>query len=430
MLRRSPFAEVPIDAGEIPQQALDLANRTRTNPFPWRGQFSPGLVELLLKTYAKREFRVLDPFAGIGTTLVEAARNDLASIGTEINPAAVTMAGSVMFLPFRLDERKATIERVRGLLRENCSVNQPLWSGPEEQPGSPAARLVSLLESDQISARERSLLQNTLIRLLEVESEHIWEDVFRCYRQHCEIVLSLPHSTEECRIENADARALPVGDSSVDLILTSPPYVNVFNYHQNNRRAMELLGWDLLEVARSEFGSNRKNRGNRFLTVVQYCIDMFTALLEMKRALKPDGRAIIVVGRESAVRGIAFKNGLLVGMLATAAGFRIRTRQERKFKNKFGYIIFEDILHIQPSTDRVSVGTGAATEIASEALEVALGDATQSDVREDVRNAIEGADQVLPSPIYKAPRVGGQRECDSASLVPQNTVGQVCSGIL
>jgi hypothetical protein len=409
MPRRSPFAEVPINTSEIPQQALDLANRTRTNPFPWRGQFSPGLVELLLKTYARRESRVLDPFAGIGTTLVGAARNNLASIGTEINPAAVTMAGSVVFIPSRLDERRATIEQVRSLLKENCSVNQPLWSGPEQQSGSPVAKLVSLLECDQTSELESSLLQNTLIRLFEIDGEHTWEDVFHCYRQHCEIIFSLPHSTVECRIENADARALPVGDSSVDLILTSPPYVNVFNYHQNNRQAMELLGWDLLEVAKSEFGSNRKNRGNRFLTVVQYCIDMFTALLEMKRVLKTDGRAMIVVGRESAVRGIAFKNGLIVGTLAAASGFRIRMRQERKFKNKFGGIIFEDILHIEPSADRASAGTGAATDIAREAFEIALGSVTESDVREDLRNAIEGADQVLPSPLYKAPRACARR---------------------
>ncbi|MEP9412025.1 MAG: hypothetical protein HRF42_11640 [Candidatus Brocadia sp.] len=51
---------------------------------------------------------------------------------------------------------------------------------------------------------------------------------------------------------------------SADLIITIPPYINVFNYHRNYRSIMDILGFDILKVAASEIGSNRKNRGNRF----------------------------------------------------------------------------------------------------------------------------------------------------------------------
>jgi hypothetical protein len=37
---------------------------------------------------------------------------------------------------------------------------------------------------------------------------------------------------------------------------------------------MEVLGFDILKVAASEIGSNRRNRGNRFITVIQYALDM------------------------------------------------------------------------------------------------------------------------------------------------------------
>jgi hypothetical protein len=64
-----------------------------------------------------------------------------------------------------------------------------------------------------------------------------------------------------------------------ELIVTSPPYINVFNYHQNHRAILELLGFDLAATsAASELGSNRKNRGNRFRTVIQYALDMEAAL--------------------------------------------------------------------------------------------------------------------------------------------------------
>ncbi|MCL5745304.1 MAG: site-specific DNA-methyltransferase [Acidobacteria bacterium] len=401
MLKESVFEAVPINTSEIPQEHLDLANRVRTNPFPWRGQFSPGLVELLLKKYAREGSVILDPFAGIGTTLVEAARCNLASIGTEINPAAVAMAGSVVFVPLRVQQRQRIFDQLRDVLKQNCPADQPLWA-ESEQAGSPEPFVLSLLRGHEISEYERSLLQNTLIRLFEIDGPHTWDDLFRCYRQHCEVVAALPHSTHSCRIENSDARSVPMPDGSVDLVLTSPPYVNVFNYHQNNRPAMELLGWDLLEVAKSEFGSNRKNRGNRFLTVVQYCIDMFAALIEMKRVLTKSGRAIIVIGRESSVRGVAFKNGLIVGTLAEASGFRILMRQERKFKNKFGGIIFEDILHIERS-ETEGAHSSVAVEIAREALGIALQKTTEPDVQQDLKDAIQDSTGVPPSPLYRPP---------------------------
>lgn len=50
--------------------------------------------------------------------------------------------------------------------------------------------------------------------------------------------------------------AIPFG-----LVLTSPPYINVYNYHQQYRASAEALGWDLLEVAKTEIGSNRKHPG-------------------------------------------------------------------------------------------------------------------------------------------------------------------------
>ncbi len=94
-------------------------------------------------------------------------------------------------------------------------------------------------------------------------------------------------------IRQADARALPLESCSADLILTSPPYINVHNYHQKFRRSAEALDCDILAIARCEIGSNRRNRGNRFLTVIQYALDMTLALREMVRVAKADARLIL-----------------------------------------------------------------------------------------------------------------------------------------
>ena len=170
-----------------------------------------------------------------------------------------------------------------------------------------------------------------------------------------ELAASRPHcrrsstfvAAHHC-VPTQDARALPVDSESIDFILTSPPYINVHNYHQKFRRSVEALDWDVLAFARSEIGSNRQNRGNRFLTVVQYSLDMALAMLEMARVTKPDSGLILVIGRESFVRGARVFNGELAAEIAVhGVGLELERRQERVFQNRYGVDIYEDILHFR-----------------------------------------------------------------------------------
>lgn len=393
------FEHIAIDRIEIPQQFLDVENRSRTNLFPWRGQFSPGLVEVLLSAYTSSGDVILDPFAGVGTTLVESSRKQLSCFGTEINPAAVAMAETVMFIPLRSEQRNDVLRRVRGLLDEAFESALPLFNQSAATHASCEDQLADLTKEPSLSDYERSVLTNVLIRVLASQTESDVECIHRAFLQHAEIIENLPHAVQSYAVENSDARQLLLSAGSVDLVLTSPPYINVFNYHQNNRPAMELLGWDLLHVAKSEFGANRKHRGNRFLTVIQYCLDMQESLTEIRRVIEPDGRVIFIVGRESCIRGVSFKNGLLVSGLAELCGFTLALRQERKFKNKFGTLIYEDILHLSP-TQAPLKSRAVATHLAVEQLEGRLILNLKPDVEKDLRAAIGAASDVRPSPLY------------------------------
>ena len=397
------YDETPLNTKDIPQDRLDLANRTRSNVFPWRGQFSPELVEILLAHYAGTDHLILDPFAGVGTTLFEAARRSLPAVGVEINPAAFSMAGTALFIGRPYEERKDICEFAARLLRERSGSGMPLF--PEGNAGSlsPADALVALVRSHKEDPRLSNIFTNTLIRLMESADPLDPEQALAAQRQHESVVMGLPLSPKRCEVFQADARATALGPATVDLVITSPPYINVFNYHQNCRRAMERMGWDLLGVARSEFGANRKHRGNRFLTVIQYCLDMAMALTEIKRVLKPTGRAIVVMGRESCVRGVSFRNGRLVGAVAVATGFRLVTRQERKFTNKFGDVIYEDILHLMIDPSKTGkVLCGEPRGLAVHFLEAALPCCAKADAASDVREAIAAAERVKPSPLFNS----------------------------
>jgi hypothetical protein len=169
-----------------------------------------------------------------------------------------------------------------------------------------------------------------------------------------------------------------------------------------------------LEVARSEIGSNRKHRGNRFLTVIQYCLDMTDALRELWRVCMEGARIIQVVGRESNVRKTPFYNGEIVASLgAYCADLTPLVRQERVFKNKFGTLIYEDILHYEK---RGRCGEGATTplDIARSALVDAM-TRVPDESRVDLELALEGATEVRRSPIYAAPRTTSGRAGEDRS---------------
>ena len=55
---------------------------------PWIAGFSSDFVSAALNSYMNGKGTVLDPFAGVGTTLVEATLQEHDTVGFEINPYA------------------------------------------------------------------------------------------------------------------------------------------------------------------------------------------------------------------------------------------------------------------------------------------------------------------------------------------------------
>jgi hypothetical protein len=387
----------------LSQDALNITNKIRSNLFTWRGQFSPQLVEALLKAYAPKRGLVLDPFVGSGTVLCEAGRLGLRAFGTEINPAAANLAQVYTNINKTPRQRQDMLASLEKEIYSYLSPKTPLFSGGEVAKSEDDCGKHLIRLYDEIRQQDTCLanLMEILIITVDFYNKDIqYPNVVSKWKELKELIMGLPYSEEPIEVQIGDARQLPLDDGLVDTVITSPPYINVFNYHQQYRASMEAMGWKLLRVAKSEIGSNRKHRQNRFLTVIQYCLDMYDTLSELRRVCKESAQLIFVVGRESNVKKTAFFNGDIVDSIGTnCVGLRLDLKQERVFRNKFGQMIREDILHFSMNSSVTVDGLPRASDIATDVLKAAIERAPEESLA-DLYSAISSVNLVQPSPQF------------------------------
>lgn len=385
------------------QERLDVTQKSRANLFNWRGQFTPQLIEYLLSSYSNPGDIIADPFSGSGTVLLESIGKDLSCFGMEINPAAYVMskfyAVSNFDVKVREDFLSCLEDKIFKLMQPHRTLSVLSGGASFRDQYKNLIQFTADLIPSLEAKLEKVVALNTLFICEGHKNCDLGTSVLVSLNQLKKFALSLPFTSRIISAHLGDARTVhlrcPVRPN---LIITSPPYINVFNYHQNHRAILEAVGWDMLNVAQSEFGANRKNRGNRFKTVIQYCLDMEQALHSFWHCLEENGLLVLVIGRESNVRGLPFFNGQIVKeIIEGMSGFESVSDHERVFTNRFGEKIKEDIIVSRRLTTPPDKSAGK--QVAIKHLDVALKSAPP-DVKDDVLNAIADADAVIPSPLF------------------------------
>ncbi|UPT96468.1 hypothetical protein J4G48_0046980 [Bradyrhizobium barranii subsp. apii] len=148
-----------------------------------------------------------------------------------------------------------------------------------------------------------------------------------------------------------DARSTRIRSSSIDLVLTSPPYLNAIDYMRCSKFSLVWMGLSVGEMrdlraasVGSEVGSSvehepdlrahfkrlrldrlpKRQRG----LVATYMKDMRQSLAEVARVLVPGGRAVYVIG-ENTVRGVYVRNAKMLELLAAQVGLRAERSSKR-----------------------------------------------------------------------------------------------------
>lgn len=394
-----------LDKTSLSQEMLDISKKYKSNPLPWSGQFSPQLVQVLLCEYAKKSDILFDPFLGSGTSLLESGEYGIRASGTEINYAAICLSRIYQLINMPFPERIILLNTIENaLIHTGLIYKNDLFT--ERKDINPIVELERVMDS--LSEAEGKIILEAFIILIDMYKGNFSQKwLEQKWHKIKDLIKSLPVSSKNIEVYHEDARRTTLKTSSSSFVITSPPYINVFNYHQQYRASAEYLNGSVLLAAQAEIGSNRKYRGNRFLTVIQYCLDMAMVFQEINRICKKDSRVIFVVGRESSVRKTPFYNGEIVSELACrACGMTLEMRQERLFTNKFGLSIFEDILHFSSTKEAILSVEDASREIALQVLK-SVAKTAPDESKEDLAEAINRIQEIESSPILENALVRG-----------------------
>lgn len=306
--------------GTTSKARLQNANGNRVQPqdravhewYRFVLSFPPHLVRDYLKRFeAGRGETVLDPFAGTGTTLVEARRNGHPCVGVESHPMghfACVVKTDWEVSPEQLVEEAEKIADAAA--RELGLRTAPRNLLPLYDETLPAGiRLKTLSESEQALLLKNSISPVPLHKLLMLR-EQIDRLASGRVRNHLRLVLAntavcdasnlhfgpevglgeirrdapvlecwlnrvyamanelrmLPKVNPSARAYRHDARALEnlLAPRSVDIVITSPPYPNEKDYTRTTRLETVLLGFltnkaDLRALKRNLIRSNTRN---------------------------------------------------------------------------------------------------------------------------------------------------------------------------
>lgn len=389
----------------LEQNKLNVVHKCRSNYFNWKGQFTPEFIEYLLDCYANEDSVVADPFSGSGTVLAEAIKKGLTCVGFEINPSAYFMSKFYEYAMCTKEERNIIFNDLTRFIAsylDGIAESKMVYVEGKDYRESYANLIeFSSYIAKYIDKKMMPLMINILFLCEKDKRMTLSNAIQKNMKYIKDLLLSLPYTSKSVMANLGDARNIGLNhQNNIDLIITSPPYINVFNYHQNYRGIIECFGYDILKVANSEIGSNRKHRSNRFKTVVQYAMDMGHTIYNASTALKVGGKMILVVGRESMVRKTPFYNSMIIkDIINLIPCLQIESINTRQFGNRYGELIDEDIIVVQKCSEDINIHINVFEYVGLKHITNALSYADKS-LELDLRSILNKKELILESPIF------------------------------
>ena len=376
------------------------AGRSQTTAFThdyhrYPAKFIPQIVKKLIGDYAPSGTQVVcDPFGGCGTTLVEAKMLGHKSIGFDINPVAklITQTKTTPIKP-------RTLSNYRDKFLQHYD-NTPKVSHEHHARISYWFDEPTIMELDRIYFAIKKIKNHNVRRFFlcafshnlkncsrwlmksikpTIDKEKLVPNPKESFLRHLNSMIKKNeqfystlaqsgYTNSPAKMYRRDStKKLPIESESIDLIITSPPYVTSYEYADLHQLSLLWFGDDpkhfkkwhhfskeFIDFRRNFIGtSSKQEKSGDFnstiaeqivadlakverplaVDVANYFLDMKKVFAEMYRILKTGSRACIIIGNTS-LRGVEILNAQVAAEQMQAAGFQKPVFIKREIPNK------------------------------------------------------------------------------------------------
>ena len=349
------------------------------NYHPYPARFIPQIPSKLIQSLSEDGEWIFDPFCGAGTTLVEATLLGRNCIGNDLNPIGSLVSKVKSNLvsvadKSALDDLIADVEGYFEVATDTPSLiphlsvipeyrlpdipNREHWFVPNVQKElgvllarihmlpsqflvdfcrvAVSAILVSVSNQDcetRYARKEKTISMGSVYKRFISKVRDMWARM-ETYREKRQPVTSQVINNDVCTLEHFPPNL------RVQLVITSPPYPNAFDYFLYHRHRMFWLGYDPIAMSRKEIGShlNYQRKGTTKQNIAAFRNAMLLCFQEINRVLDTDRFCCFVVG-DSIFKKQLVKNDQLITEVATLCGFELAVKLERNihaYRRSFG----------------------------------------------------------------------------------------------